>query len=122
MTSILLPLKDCAKVLFKRALDGKLISNQKGPKNKDSVLAACLFIACRQSGVPRSFKEISALSKVPQKELRRSFRLILKEFDISADAVAPDDYTTRFASDLGLSSDEQHMAGHIARRAIELGT
>lgn len=93
----------------------------KGPRNRDAIVAACLFISCRQNGVPRSFKEVSVLSSVPQKELRRSFRLILKELDISADAVPPDDYTTRFAADLGLSPDEQNMASHISRRATELG-
>lgn len=92
----------------------------KGRKNQDAQ-AACLFIACRQKGVPRSFKEICALSKVSQKELRRSFRLILKQFDLSADAVPPDDYISRFASNLSLTPSEQKTASHIAHRAVELG-
>jgi transcription initiation factor TFIIIB Brf1 subunit/transcription initiation factor TFIIB len=31
--------------------------------------AACLYIACRQEGVPRTFKEIVAVSTVSKKEI-----------------------------------------------------
>ena len=43
---------DRANVLFKMVSDGK---NLKGRSN-DAIAAACLYIACRQEGVPRTFK------------------------------------------------------------------
>merc|ERR1712037_434836 len=45
---------DRANNLFKMVHDGK---NLKGRAN-DAIAAACLYIACRQEGVPRTFKEI----------------------------------------------------------------
>ena len=45
--------------------DGK---NLKGRSN-DAIAAACLYISCRQEGVPRTFKEIVAVSTVSKKEI-----------------------------------------------------
>ena len=42
----------------------------------DAVAAACLFIACRQEDVPRSFKELCSVSRHPKKEIGRCFKLI----------------------------------------------
>ena len=65
---------DRANNLFKMVHDGK---NLKGRAN-DAIAAACLYIACRQEGVPRTFKEIVAVSTVSKKEIGRCFKLILK--------------------------------------------
>lgn len=65
---------DRANLLFKQVHDGKTL---KGRSN-DAIASACLYIACRQEGVPRTFKEICAVSKVSKKEIGRCFKLILK--------------------------------------------
>ena len=56
---------DRANLLFKMVHDGK---NLKGRSN-DAIAAACLYISCRQEGVPRTFKEIVAVSTVSKKEI-----------------------------------------------------
>ncbi|XP_025158052.1 transcription initiation factor IIB isoform X2 [Harpegnathos saltator] len=56
---------DRANTLFKQVHDGK---NLKGRAN-DAIASACLYIACRQEGVPRTFKEICAVSKISKKEI-----------------------------------------------------
>jgi transcription initiation factor TFIIB len=43
-------------------------------KPQDVMIAANVFIACRQNGVPRSFKEIMNLTKVPKKEIGRTYK------------------------------------------------
>ena len=45
-------LVDRAKVNFKEAYESRQL---KGRSN-DAIAAACLYIACRQEGVPRTFK------------------------------------------------------------------
>lgn len=54
---------DTSKQLFKRVDEEKLLKG----KNQDAIIAACIFIACRQGRVPRTFKEIVALTNVPKK-------------------------------------------------------
>lgn len=46
---------DRANFLFKQVHDGR---NLKGRSN-DAIASACLYIACRQEGVPRTFKVCS---------------------------------------------------------------
>merc|ERR1712142_898778 len=92
---------DRANNLFKMVSDGK---NLKGRAN-DAIAAACLYIACRQEGVPRTFKEIVAVSTVSKKEIGRCFKLILKAHDTSVELITTGDFMSRFCGTLSLSRD-----------------
>ena len=59
-------------MLYKEVHEHKQL---KGRAN-DAVAAACLFISCRQEEVPRSFKEICAVSRHSKKEIGRCYKLI----------------------------------------------
>lgn len=67
---------DAAKHLFKSVDDAKAFKG----KSQEAIIAGCIFIACRQSGVPRTFREIYALTKVPKKEIGRTFKALEKFF------------------------------------------
>lgn len=110
---------DRANTLFKQVHDGK---NLKGRSN-DAIASACLYISCRycsdrvpwtwlhcksqihpefrQEGVPRTFKEICAVSKISKKEIGRCFKLILKALETSVDIITTGDFMSRFCSNLG---------------------
>ena len=47
-----IPNQDRAKELFKQVHEEKSLKG----RAKDAIASACLYIACRQDGVPRSFK------------------------------------------------------------------
>ncbi|XP_063359109.1 transcription initiation factor IIB-like [Cydia amplana] len=93
--------------------------NLKGRAN-DAIASACLYIACRQEGMPRTFKEICAVSKISKKEIGRCFKLILKALETSVDLITTADFMSRFCSNLGLPNSVQRAATHIARKAGEL--
>lgn len=107
---------DRANNLFKQVHDGK---NLKGRAN-DAIASACLYIACRQEGVPRTFKEICGVSKISKKEIGRCFKLILKVLETSVDLITTTDFMSRFCSNLGLPNMVQRAATHIARKAVEI--
>merc|ERR1719187_2913497 len=107
---------DRANVLFKQVHVTKAL---KGRSN-DAIASACLYIACRQEGVPRTFKEICAVSKVSKKEIGRVFKLILKTLETSVELITTGDFMSRFCSNLALPNSLQKAAMHIARRAVEL--
>lgn len=107
---------DRANNLFKQVHDGR---NLKGRSN-DAIASACLYIACRQEGVPRTFKEICAVSKISKREIGRCFKLILKALETSVDLITTGDFMSRFCSNLGLPNMVQRAATHIARKAVEL--
>ena len=85
-------------------------------RSNDAIASACLYIACRQEGVPRTFKEICAISRVSKKEIGRCFKLILKALETSVDQITTGDFMTRFCSNLGLSQVIHRAASHIARK------
>merc|ERR1712029_1117553 len=107
---------DRANVLFKMVSDGK---NLKGRSN-DAIAAACLYIACRQEGVPRTFKEIVAVSAVSKKEIGRVFKLILKAHDTNVELITTGDFMSRFCGTLSLARPIQKAATCIAQRAVDM--
>ena len=67
---------DTAKHLYKMVDDKKA---SKG-KSQDAIVAGCIFIACRQCGVGRTFREIYALTKVSKKDIGKTFKMLEKFF------------------------------------------
>jgi len=107
---------DRANVLFKTVYEGR---NLKGRSNS-AIAAACLYIACRQDGVPRTFKEIVAVSAVSKKEIGRVFKLILKCHDTSVELITTGDFMSRFCGTLSLARHIQRAATCIAKKAVDL--
>jgi transcription initiation factor TFIIB len=109
-------ISDRANSLFKMVHDGRSL---KGRSN-EAISAACLYIACRQEGVPRTFKEIVAVSTVSKKEIGRCFKLILKAHDTNVEIITTGDFMHRFCGTLGLPRDVQKAATQIAKKAGDL--
>ncbi|HEX2169785.1 MAG TPA: transcription initiation factor IIB [Nitrososphaera sp.] len=79
----------------------------------DSVLAASIYVALRQSEVPRTLDEISEISNVKLKYAARSYRRIITELDIKTPMIDLSKYIMKIANKLGF--DEK-----IKRKALEL--
>merc|ERR1712018_506497 len=107
---------DRANTLFKMVHDGRSLRG----RSNDAIASACLYIACRQEGVPRTFKEIVAVSTVSKKEIGRCFKLILKFHDTNVEIITTGDFMNRFCGSLYLPRDVQRAATHIAKKAQDL--
>ncbi|HEY9386550.1 MAG TPA: transcription initiation factor IIB [Nitrososphaeraceae archaeon] len=53
------------------------------------MLAAALYIACREMGTPRTLKDISIRSNIKRKDIARNCRLLIRELDIKVPIVDP---------------------------------
>jgi len=110
---------DTAKLLFKQVDDAKYLKG----KSNDAIIAGCIFIACRQCQVPRTFREIFALTRVSKKEIGRTFKALEKFFAqngnsaTAASSTADQPYQTttstsardlcvRYCSQLGLKTQQ----------------
>ncbi|KAI9593243.1 transcription initiation factor IIB [Syncephalis fuscata] len=111
---------DAAKHLYKQVDERKLLRG----KSNDALIAACIFIACRQEGVTRTFKEICALTKVPKKEIGRCFKALARELDTAmlSQDMAGGDLMLRFCSYLSLPAEVKKAAMAVGERAKDLGT
>ncbi|ANB15375.1 Sua7p [Sugiyamaella lignohabitans] len=131
--AFLLPkiVQDAAKEAYKIVYEDRKLKG----KSQESIMAAAIFIACRHSGVARTFKEIWALTSVPKREIGRTFKImekLLQSAGIKLSHSTNEEYQTtqthaedlvrRFCSHLGLSSQVTKAAEHIARRAKDEGT
>lgn len=107
---------DRANNLFKMVHDGRTL---RGRAN-GAIAAACLYIACRQEGVPRTFKEIVAVSTVNKKEIGRCFKLILKAHDTNVELITTGDFMSRFCGMLQMARYVQKAATQIAKKASDM--
>ncbi|KAH5089998.1 hypothetical protein HBI73_128660 [Parastagonospora nodorum] len=66
------PTAETAKLLFRVTDDAKLFKG----KSQDAIIAGCIFIACRNHGQQRSFREIFKMTNVSKKEVGRTFKAL----------------------------------------------
>lgn len=75
---------DTAKHIYKDAEESRLFKG----KSQESLIAGCVFLACRRNQVPRSFREVMELTRVSKKEIGRTFKL-LESFMIKKEKEKP---------------------------------
>ena len=86
--------------------------------SNEAVYAACLYMACRQECVPRTFKEIFAVSTVSKKEIGRAYKQISR---VVVERVTPDDLVNRFCSKLGLTCQVRREVAELTVKNAETG-
>jgi transcription initiation factor TFIIB len=116
-------IRDRAKEVYKKMDEAKQCPRL--GKKRDVFYAACLYVACRNEGKPRTYKELAtATSSGPgaKKEIGRLTTLIKKvlgEEDgqvLDIGVVRAADYLRRFCSLLGMGNQEIRAAEEATRR------
>ncbi|XBJ26432.1 hypothetical protein VPH35_003851 [Triticum aestivum] len=119
-------IRDLAKETFKKLDEAK--GCPRGRK-RDSVYAACLYIACRNLGMPRTYKELASVTaggvaaKKDVGKMTTHIKKLLGEEDgqvMDIGVVSATDYLRRFCSRLGLGNQEVRDAQEAVRR-VEQG-
>jgi transcription initiation factor TFIIB len=85
-----------------------------------SILAASVYLACRELETPRSLNEVSSASNVPRKKISRSYRLLVHTFDPKIPAIDHVRCITRIANKVGLSEKTKRVAVKIMRQVIAM--
>src|SRR3989338_214789 len=88
-------------------------------RSMESVIASCLYIACRSYNIPRTLDEMSTASDVERKEIGRTYRFIIRRLGIKVKQSSPRDYISRFSSVLKLSPKTQNDALKVLKQAEE---
>jgi transcription initiation factor TFIIB len=122
-------ISDIAKQLYKRSDEEKLLRG----KPLEAVIAACIFIACRQAHVPRTFREICNLTHVSKKSLGQCYKALEQAFNLSPGATAqvnangsnpstgPENLLVRYCNHLDLPANVQSICGDIIVAARQHG-
>jgi len=108
-------IRETASVIYRKAVEKNLIRG----RSIEGVVAAALYAACRQAGVPRTLDEIATYSRVDRKEVGRTYRFIARELGLKLMPTSPTDYIPRFCTALGLDGEVQRKAIEIIKKAEE---
>lgn len=123
---------DSAKILYKKVTDCKHTKGKRIGKNRimrcinlRSMIAACLFHACKLQGEPRSPKEIADIYDLEIKNVNKGCRKFLELIDIESlntefNSSRSYDFIDRFASKLNLSDEYIQIAKDISTNIHKL--
>jgi len=97
-----------------------LLAAEKGlvrGRSVETVVAACVYIACRKYEVPKTFDELAQAAGVNKKELGRTYRFLIRQLKIKIQPISPIEYVHRFGSQLGLPPEVIAKAVEILEEA-----
>jgi len=105
--------RETAAMIYRKAVNKNLIRG----RSIEGVVAASLYAACRQCDVPRTLDEVANASRVGRKEIGRTYRFMTRELKLKLMPTRPQDYVSRFCSELKLSGEAQAKAMDILKDA-----
>ncbi len=116
-SSLSLPrnVRETAAMIYRRTVRQKLTRG----RSIEGVSAAVLYAACRQCNVPRTLEEISSVSQIKKKEIGRNYREISRKLELKLLPTMPQDYISRFCSQLKLSNEVQIKTIEILKQAAK---
>ena len=125
--------KDRAAFIYRNAIKQNLIRG----RSIESMIAACIYTACRYRSIPILYEDIIMVSRVNKKDLHRCYRLIYDQLQKDNLKITPDknprhnhrniiplnspkNFLSRYSAELGLSPRTQLYAGKILDYAMRL--
>lgn len=115
-------IRDRAKEVYKRMDEAKQCPRG---KKRDVFYAACLYVACRNEGKPRTYKELATATRAgpaAKKDIGKLTTVIKKVLGeeegqvLDIGVVRAADYLRRFCSRLGMGNQEMRAAEEATRR------
>ena len=107
--------RETAAMIYRKAALNNLIRG----RSMEGVSAAALYAACRQCHVPRTLDEVGHMANMSRKDIGRNYRYIVRELGLKLMPTSPQDYISRFCSELKLSGDVQAKTLEILKEASE---
>jgi len=104
-----------AAYIYRKALEKKLSRG----RSIAALIAAALYAACREFGTPRTIKEVSSEINIRRRDLRVSYRMLLRELDLKMPVLDSVQCIARIASQVGVSEKTKRHAIKILKKAEE---
>ena len=106
-----------AAYYYRKALERNLVRG----RSITAMMAASLYAACRNGEIPRTLKDVAAVSNVKKKDLARSYRLLHREMDFRMPVADASRCISGIASRAGMSEKTQRRAREIVFMAKQTG-
>ena len=104
---------DMAAIIYRKALNEGLVRG----RSIGGMVAGSLYASVRFTKVPRTLKEIAEASQRNQKEIARSYSVIVRNLDMRMPVDDPTYYVTKVAEKAKVSSDVEGLAINLMNEA-----
>jgi transcription initiation factor TFIIB len=104
-----------AAYIYRKALEKGLVRG----RSISALIASALYAACRDTGTPRTLKDIGNASNIKRKDIARCYRLLLRELSLKMPVIDPIKCVSRIASKADLSEKTKREAAKILKTAEE---
>lgn len=104
---------ESAAATYRRALDAGLTAGH----DRRVTAAACVYLACRTAGVPRTAREVAAAADAPLLQMTRYYRRLQEALGIRPAPEDPARYVVRIAERAGIPGRTRLRAGRILEDA-----
>ncbi len=105
-----------AALIYRRALSEGLTVG----RPIKAMIAAALYGATRQTGVPRSLTELASVSQRRRKEIAAYYRLIVNRLDMKMPVEDPTAHVSKIASRAGVDPQTEFLAQQLLKEAIRV--
>ena len=102
--------------LYRKAQERGLIRG----RTVDGIMTAAVYIACRETGTPKTLEDISIVSNLKRKDITRCYRRLVFDLDIKIPIIDPMKCIVKVANKLGLSEKTKHKAMNLMTYAIKM--
>lgn len=101
-----------AAYLYRKAVDKGLIRG----RSITALIASALYAACRDTGTPRTLKDVSEATNIRKRNLAVCYRMLVKELDLKMPVVDSVQCVARIASELEISEKTKRAAIEILKK------
>jgi transcription initiation factor TFIIB len=103
--------------LYRRALTKNVIQG----RTISGMISAALYVACRESNVPRTLQDIADAGNISFKNLSRHYRVFVNVLGLQIESYSPSDFVSKIGTAVGLSEKAKRDALDILYKSKEKG-
>jgi len=100
---------ETSSIMYRKAVNEGVIRG----RSIRGIVAAVLYLACRQNKLVRSLKEIAQVSEIDKKELASYYRFLVRKLKIFVPPVKPNQHITKLSNQIGLNGITEGVAHKI---------
>ncbi len=104
--------------LYRKAMQKRITIG----RSAKGIMCASIYLACRQTDIPRSLVDISRAANVNKKEISQACRNLIEKLEMSLDPSNPAEFVTKIAHEANISEKTQRDALKIILQLSEKGT
>ncbi len=105
---------DKTAYIYRKALGKGLVKG----RSTSAILAAAIYIACREMGAARSLNDISEITDVRRKVISRSYMILIQQLEIIMPLIDPVKCIAKIANKANLSEKTKRMAIEVMKDLV----